>query len=144
MSDPGFLRRGASGVTVDLRVQPRARRAALATADGALRASVTAPPEDGKANAAVIALLADAWRLPKSSFDVIKGQTARAKTVRVAGEPGVLVERIARWVEARGCTRRSTVTPEAPRRRKDGSLNRNAARRSSAGPRARRTGRAAE
>ena len=99
MIDPGFLRRGPSGVTVDLRVQPRARRAALEAADGALKAQVTAPPEDGKANAAVIALLAEQWRLPKSSFDVIKGHTARAKTVRVAGEPAAIVERVIEWLQ---------------------------------------------
>ena len=46
MSDPGFLRRNASGVTVELRVQPRARRAALEAAAGALKAQVTAPPEE--------------------------------------------------------------------------------------------------
>ena len=99
MIDPGFLRRGPSGVTVDLRVQPRARRAALGLSDGALKAQVTAPPEDGKANAAVIALLAEQWRLPRSSFDVIKGQTARAKTVRIAGEPAAIVERVTQWLQ---------------------------------------------
>ena len=102
MIDPGFLRRGPSGVTVDLRVQPRARRAALEAADGALKAQVTAPPEDGKANAAVIALLAGEWRLPKSSFDVIKGQTARAKTIRVTGAPEAIVERVTHWMRANG------------------------------------------
>ena len=99
MIDPGFLRRGPSGVTVDLRVQPRARRATLGLSDGALKAQVTAPPEDGKANAAVIALLAEQWRLPRSSFDVIKGQTARAKTVRIAGEPAAIVERVTQWLQ---------------------------------------------
>jgi uncharacterized protein len=99
LSDPGFLRRGASGVTVDLRVQPRARRAALAIAGGMLNAAVTAPPEDGKANDAVIALLAEAWRLPKSTFEIVKGQTARSKTVRVSGEPSVLAERVGRWMQ---------------------------------------------
>jgi hypothetical protein len=97
--DPDFLRRGPSGVTVDLRVQPRARRAALDPVDGALKAAVTAPPESGKANAAVIALLAEEWRLPRSSFDVIKGQTARAKTVRVVGEPAAIVERVREWLQ---------------------------------------------
>jgi len=96
------MRRSASGVTVDLRVQPRARRTALAAAGGALKAEVTAPPEDGKANQAVIALLAEAWRLPKSSFDVIKGHTARAKTIRVAGAPEAIAERITHWIEAHG------------------------------------------
>lgn len=99
MIDPGFLRCGPSGVTVDLRVQPRARRAALDPADGALEAQVTVPPEDGKANAAAIALPAEAWRLPRSSFDVIKGQTARAKTVRVAGDPAAIVERVREWLQ---------------------------------------------
>ena len=102
MIDPGFLRRGPSGVTVDLRVQPRARRAALDPADGALKVQVTAPPEDGKANAAVIALLAEQWHLPKSSFDVIKGQTARAKTIRVTGAPEAIVERVTHWMRANG------------------------------------------
>ena len=102
MSDPGFLRRSASGVTVDLRVQPRARRAALEAAAGSLKAQVTAPPEDGKANQAVIALLAEAWHLPKSSFDVIKGQTARAKTIRVTGAPEAIARRITHWIEAHG------------------------------------------
>ena len=102
MSDPRFLRRGARGATVDLRVQPRARRASLASTDGALKAAVTAAPEDGKANLALIALLADAWHLPRSSFDIVKGASARAKTVSVAGEPALIAARIAQWMETHG------------------------------------------
>ena len=102
MSDPSFLRRGASGVTVDLRVQPRARRTTLENSRGMLKAAVTAPPEDGRANDAVIALLAETWRLPKSSFDVVKGGSSRTKTVSVAGEPAALAERIAHWMQAHG------------------------------------------
>ena len=102
MSDPSFLRRGASGVTVDLRVQPRARRTALESAEGRLKAAVTAAPEDGRANDAVIALLAESWRLPRSSFDIVKGGSARIKTVSVAGEPAALAERIAQWMQAHG------------------------------------------
>jgi uncharacterized protein (TIGR00251 family) len=100
--DPPFLRRGAAGVTVDLRVQPRARRTALENSNGMLKAAVTAAPEDGKANDAVIALLAETWRLPKSSFGIVKGASTRTKTVSVAGEPGVLADRIARWMESHG------------------------------------------
>ncbi len=99
MSEPAFLRRGASGVTVELRVQPRARRTALETAGGTLKAAVTAPPEDGKANDAVVALLAETWRLPKSSFGIVKGASTRTKTVSVAGDPAALADRIARWME---------------------------------------------
>ncbi|HEY6980477.1 DUF167 domain-containing protein [Reyranella sp.] len=97
-----FLRRGRSGVTVELRVQPRARRTALEISGDVLKAAVTAPPENGKANAALVALLTESWRLPKSSFAVIKGATSRDKTVSVAGDPQMLVGRIEEWVKQHG------------------------------------------
>lgn len=101
--DPFFLRRTSGGVTVQLRVQPRARRIALEhTAEGALKAAVTAAPEDGKANDAVVALLAKAWRLPKSTFEIVRGGTAREKTLMVAGDPAVLADRIAEWMRKNG------------------------------------------
>lgn len=97
-----FLRRSGTGVTVELRAQPRARRSALACSQqGTLKAAVTAPAEDGKANRAVIELLAAEWRLPKSSFKVMRGAAARDKTVSIAGEPASLAERIGLWVRAR-------------------------------------------
>jgi len=90
-------------VTVQLRVQPRARRTALEHASGgALKAAVTAPPEDGKANDAVVALLSQAWRLPKSTFEIVRGGTAREKTLMVAGDPAVLADRIAEWMRKNG------------------------------------------
>ena len=102
MNDPAFLRRNVNGVTVELRVQPRARRTALETTGDTLKAAVTAPPENGKANDAVIALLAGEWRLPKSVFSVIKGASARNKTLSVAGEPANLATRIGEWMRAHG------------------------------------------
>jgi uncharacterized protein (TIGR00251 family) len=95
--DPAFLRRTGTGVTVELRAQPRARRTALECAGGALKAQVTAPAEDGKANAAVIELLAETWRLPKSAFAVTRGATSRDKVLSIAGEPALLAARIMDW-----------------------------------------------
>ena len=97
--DAAFLRRTGTGVTVSLRAQPRARRTALElTAEGGLKVAVTAPPEDGKANEAIVALLARSWRLPKSAFDVLQGAAARNKTIGITGEPSMLAQRIAEWV----------------------------------------------
>ncbi|OFX03482.1 MAG: hypothetical protein A3D94_11345 [Alphaproteobacteria bacterium RIFCSPHIGHO2_12_FULL_66_14] len=99
MADPVFLRRTDRGVTVELRAQPRARRTALeCSAQGALKAAVTAPAEDGKANAAVVALLAAEWRLPRSAFDVLRGAAARDKVLTISGEPAALADRIVKWV----------------------------------------------
>jgi len=107
----GPVRRTEGGVTVALRVQPRARRAAIegivTDADGgaALKVAVTAPPEDGKANAAVVALLARAWRVPKGAVTVIRGAAARHKTVRVEGEPAALEAAILDSAGAKGKNR---------------------------------------
>ena len=95
--DPAFLRRTVTGVTVELRAQPRARRTTLECVAGALKAQVTAPAEDGKANAAVIELLAETWRLPKSAFAVTRGATSRDKVLSIAGEPALLAARIMDW-----------------------------------------------
>ena len=101
--DPIFLRRTSGGVTIQLRVQPRARRSALEqTAEGGLKAAVTAAPEDGKANEAVVALLAQAWRFPKSTIEIVRGGTVREKVLSVAGEPEALVGRIAEWMDKHG------------------------------------------
>ena len=101
MSDPAFLRRNMNGVTIELRFQPRARRAALENAGTALKASVTAPPEAGKANDAVIALLSQEWRLPKSVLEIMRGAAQRDKVVRVSGDPDRLAERITAWMRER-------------------------------------------
>ena len=101
------LRETAEGVTIRLRVTPRARRdridGAAAEADGtyALKVSVTAPPDKGRANEAVIALLARALGVPKSHLAVAQGASSRHKTLRVAGDPRALARRLRDLAEAR-------------------------------------------
>ena len=97
-----FLKRTATGVTITLRVRPRARRSALAPGTGSLVVAVTAPPIDGRANDAVIALLAETWHLPKSAFGIVKGTTSRTKTMAIAGEPAVIADRISAWAASVG------------------------------------------
>jgi uncharacterized protein YggU (UPF0235/DUF167 family) len=97
-----FYRAAGDGLRLRLKVKPQARHNAI---DGvvpdvegaALAVSVTALPEDGKANAALIALLAAAWDLPRSSFAVVQGATARRKLLRLAGDPGRLAAAIETW-----------------------------------------------
>ena len=48
------------------------------------------------------ALLAQAWRLPKSTFEIVRGGTAREKTLMVAGDPALLADRIAEWMRKNG------------------------------------------
>jgi uncharacterized protein len=75
-----------------VRVQPRAKRSELGgVRAGALVVRVAAPPVEGKANAAVCALLAELAGVPKSRVEVVRGERGREKVVRVEGvEPGAL------------------------------------------------------
>jgi uncharacterized protein (TIGR00251 family) len=76
----------AEGATLALRVQPKAKRnAVLGELAGVLKISVTAPPEDGRANDAVIALLREAFNLQRSQVVLVSGQTNRNKVVLIRG-----------------------------------------------------------
>ncbi|MBM9538168.1 DUF167 domain-containing protein [Desulfobulbus alkaliphilus] len=71
---------------VRLHVQPRAASNGLAGLRGdALRLRLTAPPVDGKANTAVIAMLAKILGLPKSAVSLKSGHQSRTKSVVVTG-----------------------------------------------------------
>ena len=93
MSRP-FFRPDAGGITVTLKVQPKASRdaiqGAVETPDGwALKVAVTAPPDKGKANAAIEQVIAKALGLPKSAVSVEKGETQRIKTVRISADASI-------------------------------------------------------
>lgn len=86
MSTGLSLREAEGSVVLEVRVAPRAARAAVAGVHaGALKVSLTAPPVDGAANAALIELLADALDLPKRAIAIEHGHTSKQKRVRIAG-----------------------------------------------------------
>ncbi|MFD1624802.1 DUF167 family protein [Azospirillum griseum] len=103
---PGPLEPVADGLRLALRVTPKASRNAVAgladTADGGrvLKVTVTAVPENGKANDAVVKLLAKAWKLPKTSLTVVAGATDRNKIIHVAGDPAALMPRLTALIDS--------------------------------------------
>ena len=75
-------------VRFSVHVQPRASRSEVAGIhDGALRVRVQAPPVDGAANEAIVALLAKALGVPRRALRVVAGESARRKVVEVEGVP---------------------------------------------------------
>lgn len=69
-----------------LRVSPGARRAGIVGRYGeAWKVRVTAPPERGLANEAVLRLLSDKLQLPLSGLSVVSGLTGRDKVVELRG-----------------------------------------------------------
>jgi uncharacterized protein (TIGR00251 family) len=101
----GWLTRHAEGACVALRVTPRAAstRVQGVEVDGAgkvhLAVRVSAPPESGKANAALIRLLARRWRMAQRELEVVSGAGARHKVLHVHGLPDAVIARL-RAIEA--------------------------------------------
>lgn len=86
MSLPVWLVERADGCVLGLHIQPGAGKAAIVGAHGeALKIRIDAPPVDGKANAALIAFLADKLGIARSALTLLSGDTARRKRVLVSG-----------------------------------------------------------
>lgn len=87
-----------------LKVTPRARKDSVGGVvegpDGpALKISVTAPADEGRANDAVIALLARAWRVPKGAIELVQGAKSRQKLVHVTADAHELLPRLDAWLK---------------------------------------------
>jgi hypothetical protein len=81
-----MVRDDAQGVLIDILVQPRASRPKIGPVHGdRVKVAVTAPPVDGKANAAVIDAMARFLAIPRQQIEVVSGTGSRRKTVRVRG-----------------------------------------------------------
>ncbi|MCM2373508.1 DUF167 domain-containing protein [Aporhodopirellula aestuarii] len=80
------IREVDDGCTFTIRATPKAKKPSIGGEhDGSLKVVVTAPPEDGKANAAVIAAIAKWLGTSKSRIDITAGQTSRIKTIHARG-----------------------------------------------------------
>jgi len=88
------------GVIVPVRAHAAARKNGVTgTHDGMLRVAVTAAPEKGKANKAIVAVLSDALGVPKSAIELVAGETSpRKRFLIVGGKLGQLQTAVGRLV----------------------------------------------
>jgi uncharacterized protein len=86
MSAPSYLRAQSDGVLLAIKLQPRASSNEIGLPLGEeLRIKVTAPPVDAAANEALLRLLAESLGCPRRQLDLVRGQTARHKLVKIYG-----------------------------------------------------------
>ena len=83
MKLPDFSDLAVADALLQVRVTPKAARNILSREGAQLRVHVTAVPENGKANAAVIKLLAKALGIPKSRLQLMRSDTSRDKQFRI-------------------------------------------------------------
>lgn len=78
--------RDADALELRLHVQPGAKRTEVAGIHGdRLKIRLGTPPVDGKANALLIAFLADEFGVPQRSVELLAGASSRQKTLRIVG-----------------------------------------------------------
>jgi uncharacterized protein (TIGR00251 family) len=83
---PGFLTVQADGVTLAVKVQPRAPKNEVGEALGPeLRLKVSAAPVDAAANEAVIRLLAEKFDCQRGAVRILRGHTSRHKVIKLQG-----------------------------------------------------------
>lgn len=76
----------SEGAILAVRAQPGAKRnVVLGEHTGALKVAVTAPPEDGRANASLVEVLRDWLGVKRSQVEIVGGQTNRNKTLLIRG-----------------------------------------------------------
>ena len=82
-------------VILSVKVQPRAARIGVVGILGdALKIRLQAPPVDGKANKALLKMLAKTWHAPVSDLELVAGAKARDKVVHWTGDPEDLARRL--------------------------------------------------
>lgn len=81
-----MIRTTDAGITIDIRVIPRARRSEIGgIRDDRLIVRLAAPPVDGAANQALITFLSDLLERPRRSVRLLAGETSRSKRVEIQG-----------------------------------------------------------
>jgi uncharacterized protein (TIGR00251 family) len=74
------------GIRFEVKVQPRASHTEIAgVLEGVLKVRLNSPPVDGKANQALINLLAKTLGIPKKDISIIRGETNPSKLIHIAG-----------------------------------------------------------
>ena len=83
---PSFITLHPNGVTLAIKVQPRASVNAIGGVHGVeLKVKVTAAPVDAAANEAVVKFVADVLGCPRANIELVRGQTSRHKVLRIRG-----------------------------------------------------------
>jgi len=95
------LREASGGVILPVQAQPKASRPGLrGEYNGALKVAVSASPEAGRANRAVLEFLARVLDVPKSRLEIRRGQKQRRKEIWIPGFSRQQVEeRLRKWNE---------------------------------------------
>lgn len=70
-----------SGIIVDIKISPNAKKNEIIKEDTGVKIKITAQPIDGKANKTLVEFLSKNFKIPKTSIKILKGETSKNKTI---------------------------------------------------------------
>lgn len=71
------------GLIVKLKISPNASKNEIIKTDDGVKVKITAQPIDGKANKCLIGFLSKNFKIPKSSIEILRGETSKEKTLLI-------------------------------------------------------------
>jgi len=93
----GQQREDQDGITLSVRVVPRASRSELAGYhEGALRVRIAASPVEGAANRELIRFLSKTFKVPQSAVTIISGSNSRNKIIRITNPSAMTLEQLSK------------------------------------------------
>lgn len=78
-----MLKETKDGFILIIKISPNASKNEIIKTDDGVKLKITAQPVEGKANKAVIEYLSKTFKIPKTSFEIVKGETSKEKTVLI-------------------------------------------------------------
>lgn len=78
-----MLKETKDGIILTLRISPNASKNEIIKEEAGLKVKITAQPIDGKANKAMIEFLSKQFKIPKSYFEIVRGETSKDKTILI-------------------------------------------------------------
>ena len=78
-----MLKETKDGQVLTLRISPNASKNEIIKTPEGIKVKITAQPIDGKANKALVEFLAKQFKVPKSYFEIIRGETSKDKSILI-------------------------------------------------------------
>lgn len=76
-----MIRKTNEGIIVNIRISPNAKKNEIIKDGDIIKVKITALPIDGKANKALVEFFAKNFKIPKTSIEILKGETSKEKTI---------------------------------------------------------------
>ena len=89
-----------NGILLRLRISPNASKNMMVRDGDIIKLKVTAQPIENKANKAVIEYLSKTFRIPKSSIDIVKGETSKDKTIFISITDNLKTDEIKNFISS--------------------------------------------